>query len=203
MDLGDLSRPVTQLATTIDLRTNRTHLPPFSREGEASKMAISNEKILALVRGLPLPVPWQRDVFVDNLAERRGRAIKLIPIDTAALGFNPCGLWVARDEDDLILHEIGTSDYHIDQIVGHEIGHMLLEHSQISIFGADKARERDLCRRFLPDVDPDTVSAVLGRTDGAHDEEQEAEMFASLLMIAATEANERSQMMRSAFFRRR
>jgi hypothetical protein len=166
-------------------------------------MAVSNEEMLALVRGLPLPVPWQRDVFVDNLAQMRGRAIRLIPIDTTALGFSPCGLWVAREEDDLILHEIGTSDYHIDQIVGHEIGHMLLGHGRIPVFGADKARERDLCHQLLPDLDPETVSAVLGRTGGAQDQERDAEMFASLLMISATEVNERSLMMRSAFFRRR
>jgi hypothetical protein len=91
-------------------------------------MAISNSDMLAMVRELPVPVPWDRDVFIANVAQMRGRAIKLIPIHTAALADSPCGLWLARDDEDLILHEIGTSDYHIDQIVGHEIGHMFLGH---------------------------------------------------------------------------
>ena len=100
--------------------------------------------------------------------------------------------WLARDDEDLILHEIGTTDYHIDQIVGHEIGHMMLGHRRSRASGADKARERELCRQILPDIDPKTVRAVLGRTNYGSDQERDAEMFASLLMIAASEANERS-----------
>ena len=167
-------------------------------------MAISNADMLALARQLPIPVPWDRDAFINNLSELRGRPIRLVPTDTAALADSPCGLWLARDNDDLILHEIGTSDYHIDQIVGHELGHMLLGHDRSRIFGADKAREENLCRQVLPDIDPKTVRAVLGRSNSGSDQERDAEMFASLLMIAAAEANERSSvMMRSAFFRRR
>lgn len=167
-------------------------------------MTLSNGDILALARRQPIPVPWDRDVFIRNLAELRGRPIRLIPTDTAALADSPCGLWLARDNDDLILHEIGTTDYHIDQIVGHEIGHMLLGHHLSPAFGADKGREHDLCRQVLPDIDPQTVHAVLGRSNCGSEQERDAEMFASLLMIAAAEANERSSMMmRSAFFHRR
>ena len=159
--------------------------------------------MLALARALPIPVPWDRDVFIGNLAEMRGRPITLIATDTASLSDSPCGLWLARDEDDLILHEAGTSDYHIDQIVGHEIGHMLLGHGRIQDSGAVTARPGDLYHAILPDIDPATVRAVLGRSNYASDQERDAEMFASLLMIAAAEANERSSvMMRSAWFRR-
>ncbi|RFZ01147.1 hypothetical protein DSM43518_05640 [Mycobacterium marinum] len=165
-------------------------------------MGITNDEMLAMARTLPIPVPWDRDVFIKNLSEARGRAITLIPTDTAALGIGPCGLWLARDDDDLILHEIGTSDYHIDQIVGHEIGHILLGHGRSNAFGANSQRERDLCRQIWPHIDPDTVRGFLGRTNCADDAEREAEMFGSLLMIAAAEANERHSMMRSAFFRR-
>jgi hypothetical protein len=146
--------------------------------------------MLALARRQPIPVPWDRDIFIRNLAELRGRPIRLVPTDTATLADSPCGLWLARDNDDLILHEIGTTDYHID-------------HLRSPAFGADRTREQDLCRQVLPDIDPRTVRAVLGRTNGGSAQERDAEMFASLLMIAATEANERSSvMMRSAFFRR-
>jgi hypothetical protein len=174
-----------------------------AREGKDPSMALTNEEMLAMARKLPIPVPWDRDVFIKNLTEMRGRAIKLIPTDTAALTDSPCGLWLARDDDDLILHEIGTSDYHIDQIVGHELGHILLGHGRSRAFGLDRAREQDLCRQVLPDIDPETVRAVLARADFASDQERDAEMFGSLLMIAAAEANERSSvMMRTAFFRR-
>jgi Zn-dependent peptidase ImmA (M78 family) len=165
-------------------------------------MAASNADMLALTRELPIPVPWDRNVFVENLGRLRGRGIRLIPTDTAALADSPCGLWLACDDEDLILHEIGTTDYHIDQIVGHEIGHILLGHGRSGDHDFDAAHDRKVCRQALPDLDPDTVRAVLGRADYASDQEREAEMFASLLLIAAAEAAERHSMMRSAFFRR-
>ena len=40
-------------------------------------MAISNADMLAMARQLPIPVPWDRDVFIDNLSELRGRPIRL------------------------------------------------------------------------------------------------------------------------------
>lgn len=38
-------------------------------------MATSNADILALARQLPIPAPWDRDVFINNLSEVRGRAM--------------------------------------------------------------------------------------------------------------------------------
>ena len=165
-------------------------------------MAAPNADILALTRKLPIPVPWDRNAFIENLGQMRGRAIRLVPTDTAALADSPCGLWLACDDEDLILHEIGTTDYHIDQIVGHEIGHILLGHGRSRGHSFAEAPEYRVCRQALPDLDPETVRAVLGRGDYASDQERDAEMFASLLMIAAGEAAERHSMMRSAFFRR-
>ncbi|PJE03599.1 MAG: hypothetical protein CK429_32875 [Mycobacterium sp.] len=166
-------------------------------------MAISNEDMLAMARELPIPVPWDRDLFIQNIAEMRGRPITLIPTETAALADSPCGLWLTRDDDDLILHEVGTSEYHIDQIVCHEIGHMVLGHGRTRAFGADRDREIEMCRLVMPDIDPAAVNAVLGRTDFASDQERDAEMFASILMIAAAERADHQSMMRSVFFRSR
>lgn len=166
-------------------------------------MTRSNEEMLAMARGLPIPVPWDRNQFIQNIADMRGRPITLIPTDTAALTDSPCGLWLARDEDDLILHEIGTSEYHIDTIVNHEIGHMVLGHGRTRAFGDDREREVDLCRKVLPDLDASTINAVLGRSDFASEQEHDAEMFASLLMIAASEAADQRSVIRSVFFRSR
>ncbi|QUR68725.1 hypothetical protein [Mycobacterium spongiae] len=166
-------------------------------------MALSNNEILAIARELPIPVPWDRDRFIQNLATLRGRPIKLIATDTVTLTDSPCGLLLTRDDDDLILHESGTSDYHIDQIVCHEIGHMVLGHNSTRGVGADKQREIDMCRKVLPDIDPATVHAVLGRTNYASDQERDAEMFATILMMTAAEAADQQSMMRSVFFRSR
>lgn len=168
-------------------------------------MVMSNAEMLTLARELPIPVPWDINLFIDNLAELRGRPITLIPTDTAALADSPCGLWLTRDTDDLIMHEIGTSDYHISTIIAHEVGHMVLGHGhipQVSRQG-DKRELDELARQLLPDIDPATIRAVLGRTDYASEQERDAEMFASMLMIAAAEAAAQKSMMRSVFFRSR
>lgn len=165
-------------------------------------MAASNADLLALTRELPIPVPWDRNVFIENLGQMRGRPIRLVPTDTAALADSPCGIWLACDDEDVILHEAGTTDYHIDQIVGHEIGHILLGHGRSGGHSFEEAPEYKVCRQALPDIDPATVRAILGRGDYASDQERDAEMFASLLLIAVAEAAERRSMMRSAFFRR-
>lgn len=166
-------------------------------------MTLSNQEILDLARTLPIPTAWDRDAFVQQVAEMRGRPIRLVPVETAFLADSPCGLWVARDHDDVIVHERGTSDYHIDQIVCHEIGHMLLGHRS----GTPRENREDTIesawRRLLPDVSPESVHAVLGRKDYGDDQEREAEMFASLLMIATEEQAHQRSMIRRVFFQRR
>jgi hypothetical protein len=163
-------------------------------------MTAANSEMLALARKLPIPVPWDRDAFVENLARQRGRPIRLIPSDTSTFTESPCGLWLTRDQDDIIFHEAGTSDYHIDQIVRHEIGHMLLGHGRGRT--ADQAPNLELCRQVMPDIDPATIHSVLGRKDFLADQERDAEMFAHCLMLAAAEAATGKSMMSSVFFRR-
>jgi hypothetical protein len=165
-------------------------------------MTRSNADLLSLARELPIPVPWDREVFIQNFAEMRGRPITLVPIETATMPDSPCGLWLACDDDDLILHQTGTSDYHIDQIVRHEIGHIVLGHGRRGGAGGDKVRARELCREVLPDIDPEAVWALLGRTDYSSGREREAETFASILMLAAAEVADQRSMFRSVFFRR-
>ena len=163
-------------------------------------MAVSNEELLALARELPIPVPWHRDTFIANIAGLRSRPIRLVPTDTAALDGGPCGLWLNGVDEDVILHEVGTSDYHIDQIVCHEIGHMLLGHGQ-GVGGADDDAFAAV-DQLLPDIDPATVRAVLGRSDFRADQERDAEMFASMVMIAAAEGASAKSVMRSVFLNR-
>jgi hypothetical protein len=164
-------------------------------------MAVSNEELLALARELPIPVPWDRDTFVANIAVLRNRSIRLVPTDTAALGGGPCGVWLNGDDEDVILHATGTSDYHIDQIVCHEIGHMLLGHGQGNGGAADEPTFAAL-DQLLPDIDPATVRAILGRSDFRADQERDAEMFASMVMIAAAEGASAKSVMRSVFLNR-
>lgn len=164
-------------------------------------MAMSNAEMLAFTRELPIPVPWNRDVFIANIAAMRQRPIRLVPTDTSALEESPCGLWIASDEEDVIMHEAGTSDYHIDQIVCHEVGHILLGHGRGhgGEHGADKF---DTLDQILPDLDPAMVRSILGRTDFYVDQERDAEMFASMVMIVVAEGVGAKSVLRSVFLNR-
>lgn len=157
--------------------------------------------MLALVRTLPVPVPWDRTVFIDSIARLRGRPIRLVPtVDKLAQG--PCGLWMKRDTDDIIIHEAGTSEYHIDQIVCHEIGHMVLEHDggpRVAASASDYSKM--IYGTALAGFNPDT-GVVLGRTAFDDDRERDAEMFASIVMLAAAEVGAQKSMINSVFFRR-
>ncbi|MGB8403699.1 MAG: hypothetical protein WCE30_06425 [Mycobacterium sp.] len=165
-------------------------------------MTTTNDELLSIARELPLPVPWNRGEFINALAEMRGRPITLIPTDTATLSGGPCGLWVARDHDDLIFHEAATSEYHIDQIVCHEIGHMVLGHDRLDSVEHTSEHQIDLCRAVMADINPNTVRAVLGRSDFTPEFERDAERFASIVLLAAAErAEQRSPLMRSVFHR--
>lgn len=162
-------------------------------------MTLSYDDICKIVKTLPIPVPWSRDAFIRKISKLRRRPIVLIPVDTAALVDSPCGLWLKRDTDDLLIHASGTSDYHIDQIVCHEVGHMVLGHNQTRPDGSGGS---ELFRELLPDLDPATVRAVLARGEYSDAQEHEAESFASMLMVLAAERFDARSMLRSVFLRR-
>ncbi|MFC9872702.1 gluzincin family metallopeptidase [Nocardia salmonicida] len=166
-------------------------------------MKNSTKRIDKLVTQLPIPRPWNRTKFVDNVAALRGRPITLISTADLELPVTPdsaCGIWLMRDSEDVIIYEAATSEYHIDQIICHELGHMLLDHDRAA-GTAENARAPDpLLHSAFPDLDPATVRAVLGRSDYGDRLEREAETFATFVMVAAT-ADHPSQGLRNVLFR--
>lgn len=164
-------------------------------------MTISNAELGDLVGQLPLPVPWDIEAFVDNLARQLRRPIRLVPADTAPLKNSPCGLWFITDAEDLIFYEAGTSHHHIQQIICHEIGHMVLGHAtQCDTQNRLTQMHLDLCREALPDFNPTRIHRVFGRENFIAEQEREAEMFAHLVLLAAAEAGAKESTMRRAFF---
>lgn len=170
--------------------------------GAGPGMSRSNEDILAAVRQLAIPDPFDRDALVRSVAEMRDRPIAVLEIDTDVLADSPCGLWVARDSEDLIFLERRTSEYHKQQCLFHEVGHMLLGHGPGGL-DVDRRREMDMLRNALPDVDPASVIALMGRSDFVGEEEHDAEMFAHLLRLAITEKRDGNHPIRGIFFRSR
>lgn len=133
-----------------------------------------------------IPSPWNRDRFLSALGEWRGRPIQLMPVGSAALPGvwnpargTPCGLWLDTEDADVIAYAEGTTDFHIDQIIGHEAGHMVLDHDA----GAEGLTG---LQQLLPDIDPATIRRVLGRSEFSDFQEDEAELFADLLLSSTS-----------------
>ena len=155
----------------------------------------ADNNMLALVHTLPIPKPWDRSAFIENLGRMRGRRITLVPCDTAIMKGRP-GLWLARETDDVIVYDIGSSEYDADQVILHNIGHMLLEHR----FSSSSS---SLTSALLPAIDPATVRRVLGGQTDDDKLEHDADMFAAMVRIAAADALKRSRPRWLKWLRRR
>jgi len=123
------------------------------------------------LRGIRVPAPFDLDAFCGEVAARRGRPL----IRRAVPGLSadaPCGLWVATDRADHVFYDPGTSPLHAEHIVLHELAHILSGHTP----GEDGS-----LAVLFPDLDPASVSRVLGRFAYTTAQEREAEMMASLI----------------------
>ena len=143
----------------------------------------------ALLRELPLPVPFDVQALCEQVAERRGRPIRLLPM-SGLTGI--CGLWIATDHSDLIFHESETTPPHRDHIILHELAHLLCDHYPVSLDAAERAA------MLLPGLDPAMVRRVLGRAGYSSAEEREAELLASLIRQRAAPAGTLTGRLRGA-----
>ncbi|MDT3397705.1 hypothetical protein RKE29_13775 [Streptomyces sp. B1866] len=169
----------------------------------------------AVADTLDIPRPFDLDTLCDRVAARRGRPLRLVPLEGAPDASMPCGVWVATREADLIFYEPATSALHKLHIVLHELAHLLLGH------GAPDAERPAYAGRLLEgptggaaaygadglaglagldgldglgegddELDLDQVLHILGRTSYSDNEEKDAELLATILSgrILAQEA---------------
>ncbi|RJQ77995.1 hypothetical protein D5S17_13790 [Pseudonocardiaceae bacterium YIM PH 21723] len=130
-----------------------------------------------LVNELPRDVPFSAQAVCRHFEERRGRKLYLHPLKELS-GDAPCGMWLATDKADHIFFEERTSPLHQEHIILHEIGHMLCEHTMADVSLAD----------YSGNVDPQTVTTLLGRTSYSTDQEIEAEFVATTIAEYAKRA---------------
>ncbi|MBY4212613.1 hypothetical protein HQO27_01750 [Rhodococcus fascians] len=116
----------------------------------------------------------------------------LTAVETSPLQGAPCGLWLAYSGFDEIVYDSGTSEYHIDHTILHEVGHMVLDHN-----GDDGDSGLLTIQRLLPNIDASAIQKVLSRSHFDDVEESEAEMFADLLMAGSYTPYRPSTPMRS------
>jgi hypothetical protein len=125
---------------------------------------------------LDLPRPFDVAEFADRIGRDRGRPLVRIahalPVD------GPRGLCLSTRDADYIVYEQATTPVHQEHIVLHEISHLLCGHAGGQSLGTEHAR------RLFPSLDPAVVGRVLGRTSYSTEEEQEAELLASMIQQA-------------------
>lgn len=131
-------------------------------------------RIAKAIDGVEIPRPFEIGEFVRRLGLHRGRRIHLLAVELAPAS-DVRGLWLATGEEDYIFHELGTSKLHQENTILHEVAHMLLDHSGNGHLDEAQAR------LFFPDLDPQAVRDVFGRSAYSRVLEQEAEFGAAAL----------------------
>ncbi|MEV0295121.1 ImmA/IrrE family metallo-endopeptidase [Nocardia sp. NPDC050710] len=173
-------------------------------------MAGMDTRFRELSRNVPIPHPWDLTTYLDSVAEYRGRAITLQPVDTAVLAGAGCGtgsgLWIAKHDSDVIVYGADTTEWHAEHIIAHELGHMLLGHGPDPAPADDCAPTTETLSavaELLPSIAPESIRHVLGRTDYGNTRERDAETFADLVMLQAMRPPRRDSLLHRTFFRDR
>jgi hypothetical protein len=130
------------------------------------------------LENIPVPNPFDLDVFCAVMAAHRGRPLTLQSMPGLSAGA-PCGIWISVPTADYVFYDPGTSRLHAEHIVLHELSHMLSGHS--TGIQTDPEARSDALHRLLPDLDPTTINTMLGRASYTTAQEREAEMLASLI----------------------
>jgi Family of unknown function (DUF6545) len=137
----------------------------------------------SLLRHLDLPQPFSADALAGMASRTRGRPLIILPLPLPASDKSPYGVWVEYSDADFILHEASTSPMHQDQIILHEIAHILLGHSPAA-GSTDPAGLAGL--RAAPALGAGHAVGAMGRH--AYGGIREAEIIASLLMARTGES---------------
>ena len=152
--------------TTWPRKHRSQHAPPEIRR-----------RCEALLADLDVPEPFDLDVLMDRLARSRDRPLTVVPYPMRIPG-GPSGMWVALAEADVIFVDSATSGTQHANIVAHELGHIVAGHGVNPSTLLDDATVASL----LPLPASAGPRAVLHRTSYSAPQEQEAELFASLLL---------------------
>jgi hypothetical protein len=130
-----------------------------------------------------MPLPWDIDVLVERLAAHRQRTINLVAWRFPDVCDSPSGLWIPSAKADYIFYDVTASPARREQIIGHELGHLLLDHAP---------RLRDAPGGFIEALAPAVSSGLarrflaMARTGYGEQEEAIAEEFGTSLIRRGT-----------------
>lgn len=122
-----------------------------------------------------------------------GRPLVIVRGNFRDGGDSPCGLWYQGRCKDYILVDNGVQGAQYDQTVGHEFGHMLLNHAaRTSANLLDAGQIFDVLDLLPRELVSDALAGrglALGRTVFDDEVETEAERFGTFLALQIDRAN--------------
>ncbi|POX43037.1 hypothetical protein C3486_02110 [Streptomyces sp. Ru73] len=125
------------------------------------------------LRALDIHPPLRVGELCQQLGERRGRPIRLVPHRMPVPG--PFGAWIATPAADYILYQQETTASHQRHIILHEVGHILADHQ------SEAVDDDELCAG-VPNLAPGSVRRLLRRTSYDEEHEREAELVATIVL---------------------
>ena len=136
------------------------------------------KRCAARIHDLPIPIPFDTQIFVSSLADCRSRPIVLCPMVLRGESF---GAWIAEPSVDVVFYEERAAPLHQRHIILHELGHILCDH---------KGLDETALAVLLSGTDPS--EKLLRAPQGnrySDEEEQEAEMIATLILTRISGAH--------------
>ncbi|MDQ8708235.1 hypothetical protein RCO28_38120 [Streptomyces sp. LHD-70] len=128
-------------------------------------------RIRRLLRSLDVQPPLSVPDLCTALARRRGRRIELRAFPLQSGG--PLGAWLETPNADVIVFQKETTPHHQDHIILHELGHILADHP-----GPPGTA---VWESLLPGLKSDAIRRALLRCSYDTEEEQEAELVATIV----------------------
>lgn len=129
---------------------------------------------------LNLPRPLTLDMLIMHISVLRGKTIQIFETEKLK-NKKICGLWIPREDREIIYHALTRSPLHRQQMVLHELSHMILAHDEsagTAVRGIQAFKE----------LSGETVTKALARGDFRSDQEVAAEYLADYLASALRES---------------
>ncbi|MGW3064438.1 ParH-like protein [Streptomyces sp. NPDC001130] len=150
---------------------SRRNTPTDQHHSDFRQRCAERVRILGLADKEQLTVP----ALCERLSGLRGRPLQVVAADLP-LG-SPDGLLIETQTQDFIVYEARLAPLHQQQVVLHEVGHLLCGHPTRSTHSPLLA----VAELFTPSLDPGLVNRVLGRDHTDTEHEREAEYIGSLI----------------------
>lgn len=137
---------------------------------------------LRAFQGLKLKRDLTLCSLVKHVERTRGRQIVIV--ETSKLsGKKICGLWIPRPDVDVVYHSVTRGPLHKQQMVLHEVAHMVLRHDE-----ADDAAWQGI--KMFQELSGEVVKKALARGEFSSDLEVTAEHLADLFAAAIRESSQ-------------